>query len=281
MGGFFFGIHKKLTHTTLGEINVKFDLKIQPAQRYTVGLQGIIMMFTLAFCIYQALPGSWIPSRNDTLIFGEIGPWFIANQLFAGIWVIIFVQDTKAMYFLAELLNIGLLYATGWMTMASCRAKLNFFEILVIRGGFSLSAGWAFTANIIGVFMFWKACKSPTVDDDGFKAIKEESDKKERSLVNMSLYFMFLVYAGLSLEELNPAYGFVFLVVLQAIVAEASVTTLKISATESVPVTGKDQNGAVTDTCSLLLKIHGVVMVAITGYSIYERTQGAKRGLFY
>ena len=111
--------------------------------------------------------------------------------------------------------------------------------------------------------------------------MKEESDKKERSLVNLSLYLFTLVYAGLSFEELNPAYGFVFLVVLQAIIAEASVTTLKISATESVPVTGKDQNGAVTDTCSLLLKIHGLIMVAITGYSIYEKTQGTKRGLFY
>ena len=126
------------------------------------------MTITMVFCVYQALPGSWVPSRNDTLIFSEIGPWFIASQLASSIWVLVFVQDRKAMYLLSELLNIVLLYATGWMMVASCRAKVNMFEILVLRVGFSLSAGWATTANIIGVFMVWKSCKSPGPDDDGF-----------------------------------------------------------------------------------------------------------------
>ena len=61
-------LHKKCSHTDLKELSAKWDLKLQPAG-YAFAIWGIIYLLVTVFVVYQALPASMVPHRNDTFIF--------------------------------------------------------------------------------------------------------------------------------------------------------------------------------------------------------------------
>merc|ERR1711907_632797 len=62
------------------QISDMWALKITPADQ-AFAIWGIIYSLLTAFTIYQALPKKWVPSRNDKLIYEDIGFWFGANLI--------------------------------------------------------------------------------------------------------------------------------------------------------------------------------------------------------
>jgi hypothetical protein len=58
--------------TTHIDISDQWDLRIMPAG-WAFSIWGIIFTLLGVFVGYQALPSSWVPGRNDTLIFEDIG----------------------------------------------------------------------------------------------------------------------------------------------------------------------------------------------------------------
>ena len=255
-------LHEKCAVTNLRDMNMKWDIKFHPAP-YAFAIWGIIYLLLTVFVVYQALPASMAPHRNDEFIYVQVGYWFLANMILNGLWLIVFVRDNKWTHLLSEVINLALLATCLRIMMLSCRAELTTFEAIIIRTGFSLYSGWVTAANVLNIFFVIKSWKSPSVEDDEYTAIKEEADKGETSLAVKALYIVFVIYAAISIEELNPAYGIVLLWVYRAIQV------------------GQDKIPSITNTAGLLLKIYGVLWFGIVGYSVYEKTQGTKRGLFY
>ena len=89
-------------------ISEEYDLRIQPAG-FAFSIWGVIYFLILIFVTYQALPSQWCQSRNDHLIFNEIGYWFAGNMLMSAFWLLIFQQDQKWSFFLSSIDIIGML----------------------------------------------------------------------------------------------------------------------------------------------------------------------------
>ena len=179
-----------------------------------------------------------------------------------GIWLIVFVQEKKWLFLLADIIIVALLYTCISIMMMSCRADLNTFEAIVIRSCFSIYAGWVTAATVLNTFFVIKSWKHPVIDDDSFKQVKDEEDQKETNLGVKVLYFVTLIYTALSFEELNPLYGLVLFWVLKAINVN------------------QQKNEPVANTTSFLLRAYLPVWVVILGYSVYQKMEGNKRGLF-
>ena len=203
-----------------------------------------------------------VPSRNNTFIVETVGYLFAANMILNGIWLIVFVQEKRSMFILAWFVNVGLLYTCVSIMMVSCRAELSMFEAIVIRSGFSIYSGWVTAAVVLNTFFVIKSWKHPDVAADDFKAVKEEEDLKETSLGVKTLYLVTLIYIALSLEELNPLYGLILFWVLKAINVN------------------QQKNEPIANTTSFLLKAYLPIWIGILGYSIYQKMEGNKRGLF-
>jgi benzodiazapine receptor len=46
-----------------------WKIAVTPA-KFAFAIWGIIYLLIMGFTIYQALPSTWLPNRNDMLIFG-------------------------------------------------------------------------------------------------------------------------------------------------------------------------------------------------------------------
>ena len=73
----------------LGTITDEVNVAINPAG-YAFSIWGLIYTLLGVFTVYQALPGSWVPDRNDDLIYNKVSYVFIANMFINGIWLLIF-----------------------------------------------------------------------------------------------------------------------------------------------------------------------------------------------
>lgn len=71
----------KDTRYRMSEIVYEWRIAINPAGP-AFAIWGIIYMFDLMFVIYQALPQSWEPTRDNNLIYGQIGVLFAINRFF-------------------------------------------------------------------------------------------------------------------------------------------------------------------------------------------------------
>ena len=101
------------------------------------------------FVSYQALPGSWVPSRNDELIFEDIGYNFIVNIILNQLWIVIFSFGNLPAFVLSLLEIIWLLVNTLYIMMKTLRTEVNVFEWISIRAGFSIYSGWLTAATIL------------------------------------------------------------------------------------------------------------------------------------
>ena len=61
------------------------------------------------FVVYQALPKKLAESRNDKLIFEEIGYLFSINMICNALWLVIYMINTPLTFAIAQFLIIGIL----------------------------------------------------------------------------------------------------------------------------------------------------------------------------
>ena len=127
-----------------------WDTRIDLAS-YAFSIWGIIYSLLGVFAIYQAIPSEWVPDRNDELIFGDIGYVFMANMLGNAAWLIMF-QTNNVYGMIAALFDIsGMLASNLYIMMCSTRTYVDIFELISLRGGFSIYSGWVTAATILNV----------------------------------------------------------------------------------------------------------------------------------
>jgi|TARA_B110000285_G_C14820975_1_gene466465 hypothetical protein len=101
-----------------------------------------------AFIVYTVLPGDWVPSRNNSLIFDDMGYLFGINFILNGLWIMLYLADSTVGFGLALVDMIVLLTTCVILMVQSTTAELNLFEGITLRGGFSVYAGWVTAAMI-------------------------------------------------------------------------------------------------------------------------------------
>jgi len=161
------------------------------------------------FVIYQALPDSMVPDRNNELIFEDIGYVFLINMLLNGIWLVIFQTNSVIGFTVGALVIAGILSTDLFMMMKSTRTPVNVYEWISMRGGFSIYSGWVSAATILNISYMLKSWG--LVDGNIFWGLDEES------LGVAVLYVAWLIYNVAAYSERNPLYGSVLIYVIYAI----------------------------------------------------------------
>lgn len=150
------------------------------------------------FAIYQALPASMVPSRDDDLIFNQIGWLFSINQTLSAIWMYVYLQDTETSFLIAQVL-IGAQLALGLLMESSIMdtvttTGLGLTEMISLRSWSSIYAGWLTAANLASLSILGEVT-SVTNDDN----------RTVQSVVLLWLGFIF--YAVNTYVQSDPLYG--------------------------------------------------------------------------
>ena len=114
-------------------------------------------MSLITFTIYQALPSSLVPKRNDSLIFDEIGHYFFANMILGCVWRMFFQFSNWWGFLMAEIAMAGMLMTSLDILFKSQKSNVNKTEFFTLRVGFSLYSGWLTAAMILGASLMFKA----------------------------------------------------------------------------------------------------------------------------
>jgi|TARA_B110000285_G_scaffold195272_1_gene225456 translocator protein len=189
------------------------DLKIAPAG-YAFSIWGVIYSLLGVFMVYQALPGDWVPERNDKLIFEDLGYHFAANMVINGLWLILFMTGggTTVGFGLALVDIIAMLTSNIWILYQASTTELNLVEALSLRGGFTIYSGWVTAATILNVSFLLKALG--LADPNILYGFNEEN------LTETVLWVALVIYNLFAYSQRNPLYGSIFIWVTLAIKSE-------------------------------------------------------------
>ena len=103
---------KKWMKTDLQDIVKIWNVPVTPSG-VTFAIWGIIYLFLTGFAVYQALPASWATSRNNDLIFGQIGWLFAININCNSLWLIVY-QFSNVEAFLVDIWVILVMDVSGY-----------------------------------------------------------------------------------------------------------------------------------------------------------------------
>lgn len=186
----------------MNEIANSWAIAFRP-DRWAFRIWAVIYTFQIIFVVYMALPCSWVPSRNNDLIFGSIGYLFAINMLLNGTWLIVWVYNTPTSM-LGSTLIISALLSTGLVILQKTQydANLNTFEIIILRGGFSIYFGWVTAANIMNIIY--------TFYSSGLHSNQAVWSK-------FILVVAYIIYTVYGFTERNPLFSLVLIWVLAAI----------------------------------------------------------------
>jgi len=238
---------------TLKELTDEWNLSISPAN-WAFAIWALIYTLLGVWTIYQALPADQVSGRNDDVSVNQIGWYFSINLVLNGLWLCIFVQDSSAAFFLSLLVIIGMLVSQIYIMQISLRNKLNNWEFVGLRLGFSIYTGWVTAATILNICFFLKSI--------GFR--DPSAWLSENDWCPVILWVALAIYWLCTYNERNPVYGVVFLWVVSAIRARHTL----------VPV--------IETQLLVILAVHALYMGAITAYCIHEKEAGkCTHGLFY
>ena len=248
------------THPQIAE---EWDLRMMPAG-WAFSIWGIIFSLLGVFVGYQALPDAWVPDRNNTLIYSDIGYRFLINMVLNSLWLVFFQFD-NAWGFAFALIDIFFMLASDWdILLLSQKSNVNIMEWFTIRGGFSLYSGWITAAAILNAAFMLKSMGL---------AYPNIEYVYEGYLTVGVLWVGLIIYNLASYIERNPIYGSVLIWVLLAIRDEI--------------VTEKPQFTMIRDHVTAQLIIHGISMVALWSWLASEQfydvnlIDGWNTGLFY
>ena len=188
---------QKANMPRLKEITADRNMRIFPAG-WAFAIWGIIYLLMATFAVYQALPSSWVPERNDQLIFEDIGYVFITNVVLNMCWFSIFKANTSTGFLASTFIIIGMLSTAVIMMMKTSRAEsLNSCEYISMMIGFSIYAGWLTAATILNICYYLKSI--------GYQEPKIDEEK----VTIILLWIATLIYVTGTIREKNPWYGLV------------------------------------------------------------------------
>ena len=202
------GTSQSFMPMSLSQITAMWDTRIDPAG-YAFSIWGAIYSLLGVFAIYQAIPSEWVPDRNDELIFEDIGYVFMANMMGNAAWLIMF-QTNNLYGQIAALFDIcGMLASNLYIMMQSTRTNVDIFELISLRGGFSIYSGWVTAATILNATYVLQ--QLGVGDPDVPFGLDEEQ------VTIGVLWTAFAIYNVAAFAERNPLFGGVFIWVIFAI----------------------------------------------------------------
>lgn len=236
----FNGLSQAFMPYSLTEITQQWDARIDPAG-YAFAIWGLIYSLLGVFTIYQALPDSVVPDRNNDLVFGQINYIFFANMLINSIWLVLFQTNTVWGFALGLIDIIAMLATNVYVMWLSTNDSVNVYEWIGIRGGFSIYSGWVTAATILNVAYFLKA--AGLADPNILWGLDEEK------ITVAVLWVALVIYNLRAYWDRNPLYGSVFIWVILAI--------------RNNIVENKAQYTSISDAATEIAIIHGISMVAL------------------
>lgn len=241
--------------TSIGE---KYDFTISAAG-YAFSIWGLIYSLMGLFVIYQALPSEWVPSRNDKLIFNDIGYLFAANMLSNSAWLIIFGFYNSYAFIGGWFDIVFMLGSALYILYQSLKNDVDWIEFLGLRATFSIYAGWLTTATILNTCF--------VLMDFGMRDVNNIFPNEETWGI-IILWVAFLIYQTTVEVFKNPLFGAVFSWAITAIYVDASGKgTLK----------NLEANALIIDA------IHTLSLFLYAAYFAYEKwgLEEESYGLFY
>ena len=202
----FNGFAQKLAAKSLGAQTDQWNIANSPAS-YAFSIWGLIYTLLACFTVYQALPDKWVESRNNDLIVNKIGWIFPINLMGNALWLVVFGQNAAWAFGISLVVIIGMLGTQVYIMRQSTRSKVNTFEFITLRCGFTIYTGWVTAATILNVTFFLKSLGMKD-DKAGFS---------EDTWCVIILWVALCVYVLASFMERNPLYAAVYIWVLVAI----------------------------------------------------------------
>jgi len=192
--------------TPLGKISAQWRLEIRLAGWAIGSIWAVIYLLLTIFVVYQALPASVVPGRNDPLIFNTIG-WLIpVNFLLNASWLFVFMTNRKSGFIFAMFIIIAMLATALLIMYHQSFVSLTVIEFIGLRCGFSLYAGWLLAASILGVGHMTKSL-----------GMRKENGWNEVRQTTIVIWIACGVYMACGFWFRNPLFGAVYMHVLNAL----------------------------------------------------------------
>lgn len=219
---------------------------------YAFAIWGLIYFLLTIFVVYQALPMSAVPDRNNNLIFNTIG-WLVpVNFLLNSLWLFIFQTNCKGGFTFGTVIIVALDVTCIMIMYYSLFVTMPAIELIGLRCGFSIYAGWVNSATILNFAHMFKSFELGLFTPD-----------YEVRTTTVITWMAFCMYVTAGIIFRNPLFCLVFIHVLNALRVQ----------------TKKDETKTNT---KIMLVIYGLYVVGITVWLIIESqsTKGASFGLF-
>jgi translocator protein len=244
-----------LISPTLDEVSNEWALRILPAG-WAFIIWAVIYTLLAVFTVYQALPDSCVPGRNNDLLFNKASYWVCVNFFLNGSWCLIFQQNDAAWFTIALVVCIGMVLTAAFVQKVSLEGRLTITELIGWRCGWTIYTGWLTVATTLNVGFCLKSygLNETTMNiDESWWAV-------------CTLIAAVCVYILISFLLKNPLYASVGIWVLFAIMDEQAAYD------------------NVTTTCTVLLLVHGAYIITLTVYMILDKINNSPNemyGLFY
>ena len=211
--------------------------------------------------MYQALPEKWAETRNNDLIVNKIGWVYPINLMGNALWLVVFGQNAAWAFGLSLAVIIGMLASQVYIMRSTTRSKVNTWEFVTLRCGFTIYTGWVTAATILNTTFFFK---SLGMEGDG-------AGLAEDTWCVVILWVALCVYVLASFMERNPLYAAVYIWVLVA-----------IRKNHDDPEDVLKYSEKVVDQSLIIVIVHAVYVTLLTGFCVYEKTkEKCKFGLLY
>ena len=232
------GTAQSIMPTDLGDISRKYDVYVAPAG-YAFSIWGLIYALIGIYVVGAVIPQKCCCGLvlNENILVNRI-KWFMPlNFLLNGVWLFLFMADTVVTYWISELVILGILATAIYITKLASEEKLNPWEIIGLRIGFAIYAGWLTAATIVGIFIASSASGGLYGPD------------YETSTGIAALWIGCIFYAAVSIWTKNPVYGLALIWAYTAI---------------SIKQVDEDRSAVVTNIY-VILGVFAVFLLVLTG----------------
>lgn len=206
----FNGFATQVAQKSLAGITDQWNIANSPAG-YAFSIWGIIYTLLAFYTVYQALPEKWAANRNNDLIYNKIGYIYPVNLIFNGLWLVVFGQNAVWSFGVGLAVIIGMLVTQIYVMRLTTRNKVNTWEFITLRCGFTIYSGWVTAATILNVTFFLKSLGLKNDEADKDAGISEDTWSV------IILWVALCVYILASFFERNPLYALVYIWVLVGI----------------------------------------------------------------
>lgn len=157
----------KLSKYKVGEVSDMYPTKITPASG-AFSIWSLIYTLEALFVVLPLIGSGSQPSSasEDAVLLHGVGFWFLLACLCNALWLIVFVQGTKASTWISTVLIAMLLFslckiyinAELWVRRHPGRLWQRFVRTLILDIHFSAYAGWVTVATIVNISAALSRC---------------------------------------------------------------------------------------------------------------------------